>query len=109
MGPMFNQPMNNQIMVIPVQGENAVNMYPVAVGTTVFLIDFNAGKFWIKSNESGIPSQPRRFSFTEETQQIQNGSNLVGRDEFNQLAASVATMSQNFDKLVKELGGDNNG
>lgn len=109
MGPMYNQQMNNQIMTIPVQGENVVNTYPVAIGATVIFIDFNARKFWIKSNESGIPSQPRRFNFTEETPQIQNGNNLVGRDEFNQLSASVATMSQNLEKLIKDLGGSNNG
>ena len=108
MGPIYNQQMNNQIITIPVQGENVVNTYPVAIGATVIFIDFNAGKFWIKSNESGIPSQPRRFNFTEETPQIQNGGNLVSRDEFNQLAASVSAMSQNFDKLVKELGGSGN-
>lgn len=108
MGPMYNQQMNNQIMAIPVQGENVVNTYPVAIGATVIFIDFNARKFWIKSNESGIPSQPRRFNFTEETPQIQNGGNLVGRDEFNQLAASVTTMSQNLDKLIKDLGGQQN-
>lgn len=109
MGPMYNQQMNNQIITIPVQGENVVNTYPVAIGATVIFIDFNASKFWIKSNESGIPSQPRRFTFTEETPQIKNGSNLVGRDEFNQLATSVAAMSQNLEKLIKDLGGSNDG
>lgn len=109
MGPMYNQQMNNQIMTILVQGENVVNTYPVAIGATVIFIDFNARKFWIKSNESGIPSQPRRFTFTEETPQIQNSSNLVGRDEFNQLAASVTAVSQNLEKLIKDLGGSNDG
>lgn len=109
MGPIFNQqPSNaNSMMVIPVQGENTVNMYPVALGTTIFFIDFNAGKFWIKSNENGIPSQPRSFTFKEDVPQIQNGGSVVSRDEFNQLTQNVGTLTEQLNKLVKELGGSN--
>ena len=105
MGPLFNQPMNNTIMTVPVQGEAGANMYPVAAGNTVLLIDFNAGKFWLKSNENGIPSQLRTFTFKEEIQKIQNGGSSVTRDEFNTLTQSVTALSENLNKLITELGG----
>lgn len=108
MGPQFNQPMSNAIMTVPVQGESGANMYPVAMGNTVLLIDFNAGKFWLKSNEGGIPSPLRTFNFKEEIPKIQNDSNSVSREEFNTLAQSVSTMSDNLSKLITELGGSAN-
>ena len=39
----------NQIMLVPVNGEGGAQMYPVAAGSTVALIDFDACIFWLKT------------------------------------------------------------
>lgn len=94
---------DNSMMVVFVQGESGANAYPVASGNTVLLMDFESGKFWIKSNVNGIPQRLRSFSFAEEIEgqtQAQQTS-TVSRDEFNKLADSVH-------RLIEELGGTKN-
>ena len=103
--PYANQPAvqnTGSFMTIPVQGEAGANLYPVASGNTVMLIDFDLNKFWIKSNVNGVPQRLRAFHFKEEVneqpqQQAQN-IDFVSREEFNRLA-------QNVEKLIAELGG----
>ena len=62
---MFNpmQQTQNQIMLVPVNGEGGAQMYPVAAGSTVALIDFDACIFWLKKyrrqNQSALPSSLR--------------------------------------------------
>lgn len=88
------------LLTVFVDSEAEVNDYPVAAGTTVQLISFKMGKFYLKSTATnGVPQPIRVFSFTEETTtpEIQNGA--VSRDEFNALNAKL-------DKLIAELGGD---
>lgn len=88
------------LLTVFVDSESEVNDYPVAAGTTVQLISFKMGKFYLKSTATnGVPQPIRVFSFTEETAapEIQNGA--VSRDEFNALNAKL-------DKLIAELGGD---
>lgn len=98
----YIQPQQQQtsLLTVFVDSEAEVNDYPVAAGTTVQLISFKMGKFYLKSTATnGVPQPIRVFSFTEETvaPEIQNGA--VSRDEFNALNAKL-------DKLISELGGD---
>ena len=91
---------NGQLLTVFVNSEAEVNDYPVAAGTTVQLISFKMGKFYLKSTATnGVPQPIRIFSFKEETKapEIQNGA--VSRDEFDALNAKL-------DKLLKELGGE---
>lgn len=98
MVPNFTQ--EPQLITVLVQGEEAVNRYPVGIGNTVLLLDFNSGKFWLKTNPNGFPQPPRSFEFKETTpQQVQNGSDGVTREEFNKL-------SEQINKLIAELGGE---
>lgn len=88
------------LMTIFVNSESEVNDYPVAAGTTVQLINFKSGKFYLKSTgTNGVPQPIRTFSFTEDKQIIQNDPNLVSRSEFDALNVKL-------DKLLKELGGE---
>lgn len=88
------------LLTVFVDTEQEVNDYPVAAGTTVQLISFKMGKFYLKSTATnGVPQPIRVFNFTEETKapEIQNGA--VSRDEFNAL-------NEKLNKLIQELGGD---
>ena len=106
---MPSQPTINQnygsFMTVLVQGEAGANAYPVASGNTVMLIDFESGKFWIKSNVNGVPQRLRTFSFNEEIQNDPVNAGAVSREEFDTLSNNVATLSANISKLVAELGG----
>ena len=97
----FQQPQQQtSLLTVFVDSEAEVNDYPVAAGTTVQLISFKMGKFYLKSTATnGVPQPIRVFNFTEETKapEIQNGA--VSRDEFNAL-------NEKLNKLIQELGGD---
>lgn len=98
-------------MTVLVQGEAGANAYPVASGNTVMLMDYDSGKFWIKSNVNGIPQRLRSFSFKEDSQDQQQGQQSTGqtvsRNEFNNLSNSVSALSRDVKKLIEELGGTN--
>lgn len=101
--PLFNanvmqQQSQNQIMLVPVQGEGGAQMYPVAAGTTVALIDFDACIFWLKTTApNGLPQQMRKFEFKEIVQVPPLNDNAVSRAEFNSL-------QEKLDKLLDTLG-----
>ena len=60
----------NSIMCVIVQNENEVTNYLVAAGTTVLLICFNTGRFFLKGmDRNGIQMPIRVFSF-DEIQQV---------------------------------------
>lgn len=105
-----NQQQNDgSLMTVFVQGEAGANAYPVASGNTVLLMDFESGKFWLKSNVNGIPQRLRAFSFIEKTPENSETStdnvSIVSRDEFNSLSKSVSDLTSNVNKLIAELGG----
>lgn len=94
------QQSNGNMLTVFIDSEQEVNDYPVAAGTTVQLISFKLGKFWLKSTATnGVPQPIRIFSFSEETPKIQNEPNSVTRQEFDDL-------NRKLDKLLKELGGE---
>lgn len=53
-------PQNNvnnltNVLVVPVNGREGVDSYPVAMGMTVLLMDYANKKFWLKSNDGLSP------------------------------------------------------
>ena len=102
---------DNSLMAVFVQGESGANLYPVRSGTTVMPIDFEAGKFWLKSNANGVPQRLRHFVFhevfPEQEQHIQasQASNAITREEFNSLANNVNSLANDMKALLADLGG----
>ena len=102
--PYQQQQPNNSVTVVTVQGEAGARIYPVAAGNTVFLIDFEAHKFWLKSTDvNGMPSRFATFNFTEEIVQ-QNQGDVVSRNEFNDLKKSIDVQ---FKQLIDAIKGAN--
>lgn len=97
-----------QIITVPIRNETEAMNYPVGLGYTVLLLDFEGGKFWTKTNTTGIPETPREFEFKEIIKQPQSSrlDNLVSRDEFATLSKNLASLSNQVNKLVNELGSD---
>ena len=102
-GYIYNNDPSNSMMTVFVNGESGAQAYPVASGNAVLLMDFDAGKFWIKSNVNGVPQRLRVFNFEEEITQEVNEN--VSREEFNNLSSNVANLADSVNKLLKELGG----
>lgn len=114
--PYGNQQMqqdDNSIMAVFVQGEAGATNYLVRSGTTVMPIDFQAGKFWLKSNTGGIPQRMRHFVFKEifpeqEQPTEQKNAEGVSRKEFDDLSKNVSVIAKNMQKLLADLGGGSN-
>ena len=112
-----NQPIqqdDNSIMAVFVQGEAGATNYLVRSGTTVMPIDFQAGKFWLKSNTGGIPQRMRHFVFKEifpeqeQPNQSEKENASVTREEFDSLSKNVSAIANNLQKLLADLGGGSN-
>lgn len=98
MFPLNTSQAQNQIMLVPVNGEGGAQMYPVAAGTTVALIDFDACVFWLKTTApNGLPQQMRKFEFKEIAQAVPNDANTVTREEF-------ASLQDKMNKILEALG-----
>ena len=98
-----------QIITVPIRNETEAMNYPVGLGYTVLLLDFEDGKFWTKTNTTGIPEPPREFEFKEVIKQPQinrGDNNFVSRDEFATLSNTLNSLSSQVSKLINELGSD---
>lgn len=107
--PSYQQA-NNNVIVVPVQGESGASMYPVAAGNTVLLMDFNLKKFWIKATDiNGLPSKFAAFDFKEEVKPTQGAGNFVSRNEFDEWRQGTdAQLQQILDRVNALIGGNGN-
>jgi len=88
-----------QTMLVSVNGEGGAQMYPVAAGMTVALIDFNAGMFWLKTTDpNGFPLKMREFKFEEITKPAPTDTNAVTRAEFDELKKMIAALGGKKDE-----------
>lgn len=110
--PQYQQPQqNNTITVVPVQGETGASMYPVAAGNTVFLIDFDQKKFWIKATDINcLPSKFAAFEFKEVTKQPPTDTTkFISRNEFDEWKTSTdAQLKRIVENLNVLVGGNSN-
>lgn len=93
-------PIQNELMLIIVKDDNAVQNYPVASGNTVMLMNYDSNKFWIKSMTNGISPTITEYEF-KPTNEIQNPKNqeVVSREEFNNLSDNVSKLQ----KIIEDL------
>ena len=108
--PSYQQT-NNNVIVVPVQGESGASIYPVAAGNTVLLMDFNLKKFWIKATDiNGLPAKFAAFDFKEEVKPIPQGNgNFVSRNEFDEWRQGTdAQLQQILDRVNALIGGNGN-
>ena len=96
----MNAPIQNELMLVLVKDDNAVQNYPVANGNSVMLMNYDSGKFWIKSMTNGVTP-----TITEHKFEVVNGnknpsaSNFVSQEEFKALSASVDKIQKIIDDL----------
>jgi hypothetical protein len=91
-------------------GYQSAESYPVAAGNTAVLMDFNLGKFWLKTTDiygRPLPMEEYQFFKPNSMQQPaqepaqQNQNDYVKKEDFN-------TVVQMVTELYKELKGDVN-
>lgn len=96
----MNTPIQNELMLVLVKDDNAVQNYPVANGNSVMLMNYDSGKFWIKSMTNGVTP-----TITEHKFEVVNGNqnspayNFVSQEEFKALSANV----DRIQKIIEDL------
>lgn len=102
----FQPQVNNTVLVVPVQGESGANIYPVAAGNTVFLIDFATKTFWIKATDvNGIPSRFEAYEFKNKAVPVPQSTqenNFVSQSEFSEWKNQL---DNQFQQIVASLNG----
>ncbi len=76
--------------LVPIKSEEEVLAYPVGIGQTVFLMDFDKHTLYIKSvDQSGMPQPIRTFDerITKTTEQT--GTNYISREEFDKFRNEI--------------------
>ena len=93
-------PIQNELMLIIVKDDNAVQNYPVASGNTVMLMNYETQKFWIKSMTNGISPTITEYEFKPVNENLNpKNQELVSREEFNNLSDSVSKLQKIIDDL----------
>ena len=94
------QQAQNELMAILIKDDNAVQNYPVANGNSVILMNYDSGKFWIKSMSNiGTPTITEHEFKPLNADQNNQTNNSVSRDEFNKLSKSVSEMQEIINQL----------
>lgn len=80
--------------IVWVQGIEGAKAYPVAVGTSILLMDSEDSVFYVKSSDaSGMPMPLRVFDYSErtaqQTAQPQVAPEYVTREEFERQIAEI--------------------
>lgn len=89
----------NELMVVMVDNEQAVQNYPVAMGTSVMLMDYQNRKFWIKSMTNGVTPSITEHEFKVVSGDSNNSGPNVTRDEFDALSENVSKLQ----KIIEDL------
>lgn len=89
----------NELMVVMVDDEQAVQNYPVAMGTSVMLMDYQNRKFWIKSMTNGVTPSITEHEFKVVSGDSNNSGSNVTRDEFDALSENVSKLQ----KIIEDL------
>ena len=98
--PIAQQPSQNELMTILIKDDNAVQNYPVANGNSVILMNYDSGKFWIKSMSNiGTPTITEHKFEPLNTDQNKVSNDSVSRDEFDKLSKSVSEMQEIINQL----------
>lgn len=105
-----NGRMANPILsVVAINDPQSIEWYPVPPNNTVFLMDFNARKFYIKAkNSMGIQEPLRIFEFNEVVAQMPQSyqqqpvanQNTVTREEFEAQAKTLNELKQMLEDLT---------
>lgn len=94
------QQAQNELMAILIKDDNAVQNYPVANGNSVILMNYDSGKFWIKSMSNiGTPTITEHKFEPLNNDQNKVSSDSVSRDEFDKLSKSVSEMQEIINQL----------
>lgn len=112
--PYFNQSFQqnqpDHLLMVPINNPQQVDIYPVAAGSTVMLIDWNHKKLYSKTNP-GNGSSPvlKVYGFEEENiskQSIDTNSNLQNSgfatlEDVKALSSQIEDIKKMLDDLTK--------
>ena len=99
-----NVQQQNNVFAVPIQNEESVGMYPVAMGNTVILYNPTFTKIWLKSTDfNGFPQPIRIFDVIEVKQQDKKSDlteQFATKEELEKLQSNF---SDKFTILINKI------
>lgn len=95
---------SNDMIVIPVQNEEAVKNYPVAAGLSVLLMDYEHKKFWVKTTSAnGLSTSTEEYDFSpvEKEQSTGNDEKYATQEDMKKVMKSIDELRKMLDDLTK--------
>lgn len=98
-----SQQTNDQIFTVVINSPQQVDIYPVAAGNTVMLIDYEHGKLYAKTNPAnGLNPIVKIYNFTEESApEKQPSSTYASMEMVKKLESQVLDLKKMLDDLTK--------
>lgn len=104
---MYSGQQNDQLLTIPINNSQQVDIYPVAAGTTVMLIDWEHGKMYSKTNPgNGSSAVIKTYTISEDKkEEIRHPSEPVKeyatKEDLNTLTKQLDDIKAILDDLTK--------
>ena len=104
---VYSGQQNDQLLTIPINSPQQVDIYPVAAGTTVMLIDWEHGKMYSKTNPgNGSSAVVKAYTISEDKkEEIQRPSESVKeyatKEDLNTLTKQLNDIKVMLDDLTK--------
>lgn len=104
---LYSNQQNDQFLAIPINNSQQVDIYPVAAGTTVMLIDWEHGKMYSKTNPgNGSSAVIKTYTISEDKkEEIQHSSEPIKeyatKEDLNALTKQLNDIKVMLDDLTK--------
>ena len=98
---MYSGQQNDQFLTIPINNPQQVDIYPVAAGTMVMLIDWDHGKMYSKTNPgNGSSAVVKAYTISEDKKE-DNSSSFATKDDLNIITDQLNELKAMLDDLTK--------
>ncbi len=96
--------LNPSTNIVYVKGETGLNNYPVAIGYTLFAMDTDEQKFYIKAVDAAGITSTRKFNFEEIIEEKKAEPQFVTKDDFADFENKILALLQPPVKPTKKGG-----
>lgn len=99
--------MNPTTNMVYVKGDAGINNYPVKVGYTLYAMDTDEQKFYIKVVDAAGITSIRKFKFEEIIEAAEQPKEYVTKDDFEEFENKILALLQPPAKVIKKGGEEN--
>ena len=96
--------LNPSTNIVYIKGDAGINSYPVAIGYTMFAMDTDEPKFYIKAVDAAGITSIRKFRFEEIVEEKKADPEYVTKNDFEDFENKILALLQPPQKATKKGG-----